>query len=106
MGEDRGVLSDDEARFVRFELALGSIIGNHGDHSPHNNAVRQDAVRLRAIADPGIGLAAMRTMAVFNAAAQRDNFMAKRIAKSYPTILNMVALVEALRLQVVIERME
>lgn len=105
MGEDRGVLSEDEARFERFDRALGSIVGNHGAHSPHSDEVRADAVRLAAIAD-GVGMQALRTQAVFNAAAQPDNFVAQRIAKSYPTILNMVALVEALRVQVVIERME
>lgn len=105
MGEDGGVLSEDESRFARFERALGSIVGNHTDNSPHSDDVRQDAVRLTAIAD-GVGLHALRTQAVFNAAIQPDDFVAKRIAKSYPTILDMVALVRALRLQVVIERME
>lgn len=104
MGEDGGVLSEDEARFTRFERALGSIIGNHTDNSPHSDAVREDAMVLHH--PDAFGMNAMRVQAVFNAAIQRDNFVAKRIAKSYPHIKDMVALVEALRLQVVIERME
>lgn len=106
MGEDRGVLSEDEQRFERFSQALESLVAcGPSIRAMYSETVLADAVRLRHIAD-GVGMAAMRTQAVFNAAAQRDNFMAKRIAKSYPTILNMVELIKALRMQVVVERME
>lgn len=102
MGEDRGVLSEDEARIARFIEACVLISTRQGNFP---ESVVEDAMALTELEEIP-GLPHMRAMAVFNAAIQRDDFIAKRIAPQYKTIRNMVALVEALRLQVVIERME
>jgi len=102
MGEDRGVLSEDETRIARF-IEASILISTRQGNFPES--VVQDATTLAELEEMP-GMSHMRAMAIFNAAIQRDNFLAKRIATSYPTIKDMVALVEALRLQVIIERME
>lgn len=93
------VTDDDTQRRDRYDAALTAIC--------EGRTFASEEVRSDAHTTQGVGsIVSLKKNAILDAARQKDNFMAERIAKSYPSVKNMVALVDAIRVQAVIERLD
>jgi len=85
---------DEAAKVIRYETALEEL--------SRENADATDAARMLVIG----GTHHLSFVGFINAAMQEGDWMLKRIAKSYPSITDLVALGNMVRVRVVRNRLD
>lgn len=99
-----GVPEDEIIRFTRYEIALGIMAGRDDYALGESTPLGADARRLYGREDNALDR--MRRQAFINAAISNVPAVTKKLRAAYPTITDLQALLEALRLEVIIRRLD